>query len=156
MLALAAVLILPAAAGAADLYVNPTHAGCSDTAGSDVARNAATPWCSPTPAMGLARPGDTVHLASTTYHSQLRPLSSGTASQPIVYLADGPVTILAPAGTISVMLTGVHDVGAARLHGACRGAAGDLGGRRERASSSTAPRSPTTAASACRSSAART
>ena len=78
--------------------------------GSEVASNPATPWCSPTPAQGLARPGDTVHLASTTYHSQLRPLSSGTEAQPIVYLADGPVTIVAPAGTISVMLTGVHDV----------------------------------------------
>ena len=84
--------------------------GCSDTVGSDVASNPATPWCSPTPAQGLARPGDTVHLASTTYHAQLRPLSSGTEAQPIVYLADGPVTIVAPAGTISVMLTGVHDV----------------------------------------------
>ena len=106
MLALAA----PGAAPAADLYVNPGHAGCSDTAGSEVARSAATPWCSPTPAFGLARPGDTVHLASTTYHSQLRPLSSGTAEQPIVYVADGPVTIKAPDGTISIMLTGVHDV----------------------------------------------
>jgi hypothetical protein len=110
MLTMAAVLVVPATAHAADLYVNPQHAACSDTAGGDVASSAATPWCSPTPAMGLARPGDTVHLASTTYHSQLRPLSSGTEAQPIVYLADGPVTIVAPAGTISVMLTGVHDL----------------------------------------------
>ncbi len=83
---------------------------CSDTADVATARNAATPWCTPLPAAGLAAPGDTVHLASTTYHAQLRPLSSGTPAQPIVYLADGPVTIVAPPGTISVMLTGVHDI----------------------------------------------
>jgi hypothetical protein len=110
MLTIAAPLAVPATAQAADLYVDPARAGCSDTAGSDVASSPATPWCSPTPAQGLARPGDTVHLASTTYHSQLRPLSSGAEGQPITYLADGPVTIVAPAGTISVMLTGVHDV----------------------------------------------
>jgi Right handed beta helix region len=110
LLTIAAVLAAPAGAHAANLYVDPSAAGCSDTAGVDVASSAATPWCSPTPASGLARPGDTVHLASTTYHAQLRPLSSGTPAQPIVYLADGPVTIVAPAGTISVMLTGVHDV----------------------------------------------
>ncbi|MDX6597530.1 MAG: hypothetical protein QOE87_1417 [Gaiellales bacterium] len=110
MLTIAAVLAVPATAQAGDLYVDPANAGCSDTAGVDVTRSPATPWCSPTPAQGLARPGDTVHLASTTYHSQLRPLSSGTESQPIVYLADGPVTIVAPAGIVSVMLTGVHDV----------------------------------------------
>jgi hypothetical protein len=106
----ALALLVPATAQAADLYVDPARAGCSDTEASDVARNPATPWCSPAPAVGLARPGDTVHLASTTYHAQLRPLSSGSESQPIVYLADGPVTIVAPAGTISVMLTGVHDI----------------------------------------------
>jgi hypothetical protein len=110
ILSIAAVLVVPATAQAADLYVDPAGTGCSDTVDSDVASNPATPWCSPTPAQGLARPGDTVHLASTTYHSQLRPLSSGTKVAPIVYLADGPVTISAPAGTISVMLVGVHDV----------------------------------------------
>jgi parallel beta helix pectate lyase-like protein len=110
MLTIAAALAAPATAHAADLYVNPSAAGCSETATSAVASDPATPWCSPTPALGLARPGDTVHLASTTYHSQLRPLSSGTPAQPITYQADGPVTIVAPAGTISVMLTGVHDV----------------------------------------------
>ncbi len=110
MLTIAAALAAPATAQAAELYVNPAAPGCSETATSDVASNPATPWCSPTPALGLARPGDTVHLASATYHAQLRPLQSGTPSSPIVYQADGPVTIVAPAGTISVMLTGVHDV----------------------------------------------
>ena len=42
--------------------------------------------------------------------AQLRPLSSGTAAQPIVYQADGPVVIAAPEGTVGVMLTGVHDL----------------------------------------------
>lgn len=109
-LALVLVLALPAGAQAADLYVNPHAATCSDTAGADVARNAATPWCSPTPAVGLAQPGDVVHLASATYAGQLRPLRSGTAAQPIVYQADGPVVIAAPAGSVDVMLTGVHDL----------------------------------------------
>ena len=41
--------------------------------------------------------------------AQLRPhLGHGRA--PIVYQADGPVTIVAPRRTVSVMLTGVHDV----------------------------------------------
>ena len=109
-LALVLVLALPAVAQAADLYVDPLATGCSETATTAVASDPATPWCSPTAALGLARPGDTVHLASATYHSQLRPLSSGTPSRPITWQADGPVTIVAAAGTISVMLTGIHDV----------------------------------------------
>jgi len=85
LLTIALMLALPASAQAADLYVDPHAAGCSDVVGPDVAGHAATPWCSPTPAFGLARPGDVVHLASATYGAQLRPLSSGTAAQPIVY-----------------------------------------------------------------------
>ena len=110
LLTIALMLALPASAQAADLYVDPHAAGCSDVVGPDVAGHAATPWCSPTPAFGLARPGDVVHLASATYGAQLRPLSSGTAAQPIVYQADGPVVIAAPTGTVGVMLTGVHDL----------------------------------------------
>ncbi len=45
-----------------------------------------------------------------TYGAQLRPATSGTAEAPIVYQADGAATISAPAGTVSVMLVGVHDV----------------------------------------------
>jgi Right handed beta helix region len=110
MLAIAVALVVPATAHADDLYVDPSAAGCSDTATVAVASSPSTPWCSTVPAAGLARPGDTVHLASTTYHAQLRPLSSGTPSQPITWQADGPVTIVAAADTVSVMLTGVHDV----------------------------------------------
>jgi hypothetical protein len=110
MLTIAVALALPATANAADLYVDAHRAGCSDATSSDVARDAATPWCSPAPAARLALPGDVVHLASATYAAQLRPLSSGTPSQPIVYQADGPVTLAAPTGTVSVMLTGVHDL----------------------------------------------
>ena len=126
-----AVLALPAAAHGADLYVIRTTRRAPTRWGP---RSRATPrrrGARRRRRQALARPGDIVHLASTTYHSQLRPLSSGTEAQPIVYVADGPVTILAPAGTVSVMLTGVHDIVAARLHGARRGAAGDLGRRRE-------------------------
>jgi hypothetical protein len=103
------MFMAPAAAQAADLYVNPHVAGCSDAAGVGVAGNADTPWCSPWPALRLARPGDVVHLASATY-AQLRPLGSGTPARPVVYQADGPVVAAAPAGTVPVMLTGVHDL----------------------------------------------
>jgi hypothetical protein len=81
LVSIALLLAVPAGAKAADLYVNPHAAGCSDTAGADVARNAATPWCSLTPAVGLAGPGDVVQLASATYATQLRPLRSGTHSR---------------------------------------------------------------------------
>jgi hypothetical protein len=110
LLTMAVVLVAPTGAHAADLYVDPGSAACSDAAAAAVASSPATPWCSPAPAVRLAAPGDTVHLASTTYHEQVRPVSSGTPAAPIVYMADGPVTILAPTGTISVMLTGVHDI----------------------------------------------
>ena len=103
-------LAAPASAQAADLYVSPHVPGCSDTAGAAVARNPATPWCSLTPALGLAGPGDVVHLASATYAAQLRPLRSGMPAQPITYQAEGPVVIAPPTGTAGVMLTGVHDL----------------------------------------------
>jgi Right handed beta helix region len=110
LLTIAIALAAPASASAADLYVNAHATGCSDAAGVAVARDPATPWCSPAPATRLASAGDVVHLASATYGDQLRPETSGTASQPIVYQADGPVTLLAPSGTVTVMLTGIHDV----------------------------------------------
>ena len=110
-LPLAAILCaLPASARAADLYVNPGAAACSDSGSATRASSSATPWCSPAPALKLARAGDVVHLASATYAAQLRPLVSGTPLQPIVFEAGGPVTITAPAGIVPVMLTGVHDV----------------------------------------------
>ena len=110
VVSLLVVLGLPAAAQAAGVYVNPGSAACSDAASIATASHASTPWCSPAPAVRLARPGDVVHLAAGTYASQLRPATSGTPAQPIVYQADGAVTIAAPAGTVSVMLVGVHDV----------------------------------------------
>ncbi len=73
-------------------------------------RAPSTPWCSLAPASRLARPGDVVHVAAATYAAQFRPADSGTTDAPIVYQADGAVTIAAPAGTVSVMLVGVHDV----------------------------------------------
>lgn len=98
------------AAQAASLYVNPAQQGCSDAASVVTAADPATPWCSLAPPSRLARPGDVVHLASATYGAQLRPTASGRPGQPIVFQADGPVTIAAPAGTVSVMFTGVHDI----------------------------------------------
>ena len=110
LLGAAIALAAPASASAADLYVNAHAARCSDAAGVAAAQDPATPWCTPGPASRLAAAGDVVHLASATYGDQLRPLASGTQSQPIVYQADGPVTLLAPAGTVTVMIIGVHDV----------------------------------------------
>jgi hypothetical protein len=104
------LLALPGVARASDVYVNPARAGCSDSASAVVAGNAATPWCSLTPAARLARPGDVVHIAAATYAAQFRPTASGTPGAPITYQADGAVTISAPAATVSVMLVGVHDV----------------------------------------------
>jgi hypothetical protein len=110
VISLLVLFAAPAAAQAADVYVNPGAAACSDGASIATASSASTPWCSPAPAVRLARPGDVVHLAGGTYATQLRPATSGTPAQPIVYQADGAVTIAAPAGTVSVMLVGVHDV----------------------------------------------
>ncbi len=104
------LLAIPGVAQASNVYVNPARAGCSDSASAVVASDASTPWCSLTPAGRLARPGDVVHLAAAIYAAQFRPLTSGTADAPITYQADGAVTISAPAGTVSVMLVGVHDV----------------------------------------------
>lgn len=110
VLPLVAALALPGAAHAADLYVNPSQLTCSDGATAAVAANPMTPWCSPAPALRQAVAGDAVHLAAATYAAQFRPMASGVPGQPIVYQADGPVTISAPAGTVSVMLVGVHDI----------------------------------------------
>jgi parallel beta-helix repeat protein len=110
VLSVLGVLAAPAVAQASDLYVNPARAGCSDAVGVAVAANAATPWCSLTPATRLARAGDVVHVAAATYAAQFRPATSGTQGAPIVYQADGAVTIAAPAGAVSVMLVGVHDL----------------------------------------------
>jgi hypothetical protein len=110
LLTLALALALPAGAQAADLYVNSGTPGCSDAAAAEVAQNAATPWCSPAPAAQLAQPGDIVHLANGNYSGQLRPLTSGTETQPIVYQGEGTVILTAPAGSVGVMLAGVHDI----------------------------------------------
>jgi hypothetical protein len=104
------LLAIPGVAQASNVYVDPARASCSDSASVTVASDAATPWCSLTPAMRLARPGDVVHIAAATYAAQFRPATSGTPDAPVVYQADGAVTITAPAGTVSVMLVGVHDV----------------------------------------------
>ena len=110
LLTIAIALVAPASASAADLYVNAHASACSDAAGIAAAQDPATPWCSPAPAARLASPGDVVHLASATYGDQLRPQTSGTPAQPIVYEADGPVTLLAPQGVVTVTVIDVHDV----------------------------------------------
>jgi hypothetical protein len=104
------LLAIPGVAQASDVYVNPARAGCSDSATAVVASDASTPWCSLTPAGRLARPGDVVHVAAATYAAQFRPVASGTSTAAITYQADGAVTISGPAGVVSVMLVGVHDV----------------------------------------------
>ena len=104
------LLAIPGIAQASDVYVNPARDGCSDSATAVVASDASTPWCSLTPAARLARPGDVVHVAAATYGAQFRPVASGTPQAPITYQADGAVTISGPAGVVSVMLVGVHDV----------------------------------------------
>jgi hypothetical protein len=92
------------------LYVDPGSTACSDQASVLIASSPATPWCSPSPAARLARPGDIVHLAPATYAAQLRPTASGTPGLPIVFQADGPVTIAPPDASVGVLLSGVHDL----------------------------------------------
>jgi Right handed beta helix region len=102
--------LFASSARADDLYVDPGQEACSDTATVSVASNASTPWCSPLPAMRLARPGDTVHLAAATYPAQLRPATSGTPSQPIVYVGEAGATIAPPDASVGVMFVNVHDL----------------------------------------------
>jgi len=97
-------------ARADDLYIDPGSDACSDSATISVASNASTPWCSPLPAVRLARPGDTVHLAAATYPVQVRPATSGTPSQPIVSAGEAGATIAPPDGSVGVMLVNVHDL----------------------------------------------
>jgi hypothetical protein len=114
--ALAAAVLLAGAcafattARADDLFVDPGRAACSDHASLVLASHAETPWCSPSAAAKLARPGDTVHLAAGTYRVQLRPATSGSAAHPIVYAADGAVTLAAPSGSVGVLFANVHDI----------------------------------------------
>ena len=124
---------LPASAQAADLYVNPHAAGCSDAVGPRRrGQRRRRRGARRRRRSGLARPGDVVHLASATYGAQLRPLSSGTAGA-----ADrlpgrrARRDRCAPAGTVGVMLTGVHDVVLRGFTVRAGGPAGDLGRRRE-------------------------
>jgi hypothetical protein len=107
---LALTWVFAASALADDLYVDPGQQACSDNGTVSVASNVSTPWCSPLPAMRLARPGDTVHLAAATYPVQVRPATSGTPSQPIVYVSEGGATIAPPDGSVGVMLVNVHDL----------------------------------------------
>jgi Right handed beta helix region len=106
-LAFAGGLAFAASARADDRYVDPGNAGCSDAVATS---SPAVPWCSPAPALRLARPGDVVHLASGIYRQQLRPLVSGTPGHPISFVATGVVTIAPPEGTVGVMLAHVRDL----------------------------------------------
>jgi nitrous oxidase accessory protein NosD len=110
VLLLAALCCFAASARADDLYVDPGNPECSDQVSVLVASSAATPWCSPLPATRLTRPGDVVHLAAATYATQVRPAVSGTPALPIVYQADGIVTIAPRDASVGVMLSSVHDL----------------------------------------------
>jgi hypothetical protein len=107
---LAVTWLFAASARADDLYVDPGQEACSDTATAAVASNLSTPWCSPLPAMRLARPGDIVHIAAASYPVQLRPVASGTPSQPIVFAGEDRATIVPPDASVGVMLVNVHDL----------------------------------------------
>ena len=88
----------------------PAGAGCSDVAGPEVAGNAATPWCSPTPARGLApRATSCISRARRTAHScgrssRGRP-GSRSSTRPTARHGRR-----AGSARSTVMLTGVHDV----------------------------------------------
>ena len=103
------VLAAPAVAHASDVYVNPAL-GCSDSASATVAASPSTPWCSLAPAIRLARPGDVVHVAPRPTRAVPPRRLGHDRTRRSSIKADGAVTIAAPAGTVSVMLVGVHDV----------------------------------------------
>ncbi|MEO9174442.1 MAG: right-handed parallel beta-helix repeat-containing protein, partial [Gaiellales bacterium] len=101
--------VLAASAEADSLYVDPGNSACSDGASLAIASNPATPWCSAGPATRLARPGDVIHLAAARYPA-LRPATSGTPAQPIVYVGDAGATIAPAPAAVGVMVVGVHDL----------------------------------------------
>ena len=131
MLTIAGVLAVPATAQAADLYVDPTQAGCSDTVGADVA----------------TQPGDALVLADAGPGARA-PGRHGASRERDVSLAAAPAELghRGAADRLPGRRPG-HDRrpcgyhqrdadrrprrGAARLHRARRGAAGDLDRRRE-------------------------
>ena len=103
-------LAIPAVAHGADLYVNPAQLGLLGRRHEGRREQRDDALVLAAPALRLTAPGDVVHLAAATYAAQFRPVTSGTPRPPIIYQADGAVTIAAPAGAVSVMLVGVHDI----------------------------------------------
>ncbi|HXE45328.1 MAG TPA: right-handed parallel beta-helix repeat-containing protein [Conexibacter sp.] len=113
VLLLVAVLLLAAApaARAADLWVDVGNATCSDARTAAQVTTSATPWCTLTPAAAQARAGDAVHILAGTYAGTLRPLSSGTPSAPIRFVAAEPGVVLDAAGAANaVKLIGVANI----------------------------------------------
>jgi hypothetical protein len=110
-LALSALAAATAPARAADLWVDIGSASCSDARTAAQVGSATTPWCTLAPAGTQARAGDAVHVLAGVYRGTLRPLSSGTASAPIRFLAAEPGVVLDAAGAANaVKLIGVSDV----------------------------------------------
>lgn len=101
---------LPAAASAADLWVDSGSRGCSDALTAAQVGTASQTWCSLSRATSLARAGDTVHLRAGTY-GPARFDASGTPTAPIRVVADEPgVTVDASGAAQALKLMDVSDV----------------------------------------------
>lgn len=96
---LAVVTAHPAAAVGTGYWVDGTAPTCSDAgAGSQ-----ATPFCTISAAAKKAiAPGDTVHIAPGTYREQVTVAGSGTASDPIRFVADAPGVVVLGSQDLSV------------------------------------------------------
>ncbi|MEU4396534.1 right-handed parallel beta-helix repeat-containing protein [Kribbella sp. NPDC023855] len=83
----------PAAAAGAGYWVNNGAANCSDTLAT--AGTQAVPFC--TISQGTKKaivPGDTVHVAPGTYREQVTINASGTSTDPITVIGDGPGVVI--------------------------------------------------------------
>jgi hypothetical protein len=99
----AAALCAPAAASAADRWVD-AGAACSDSYSAEQVTSSARPWCSLTRATAAAAPGDTVRVRAGTYRGRVRFERSGTPSAPIRVLAAEPGVVVDAAGASEALL----------------------------------------------------
>ena len=71
-------------------YVDKTNPACTDTG---QVGSMAVPFCTIGRGAYLAQPGQIVHVLHGTYAETVYPERSGTAGNPITYLADPGVTV---------------------------------------------------------------
>jgi parallel beta-helix repeat protein len=88
----------------ATLYVDQSNPSCSDAGSGAQSR----PFCSIKPAANIAVAGETVQVGNGTYQQQLAPVSSGTATAPIVFAAAPSATPTITGGSDGIYISGVN------------------------------------------------